>query len=95
MSGQLAAQIVLGAATILFVSAAPPVRGTMLAVPLAGTPAHTLLGGAVWLRGAGPLPGSLVIESRDRRVFAKAARRGIILLAAQASGCSTGDNNGV
>ncbi|MBX9797769.1 hypothetical protein [Sphingomonas sp.] len=94
VTGQVVAQALLGAAAITMMSVAPPASGTMLAVPLGGTPAAALLGADVRLRGAGPWPGTLVIDAGKSDIFATAAQRGIILLGADARACSTEEKAG-
>lgn len=64
---------------------APPARGTMLIVSLAGEDAATIAGwaatGNTRILGTGPLPGSLVVAGDRDVLLADADRhRGLLLL---------------
>lgn len=83
--------MLIALAGIVLAVIAPPSRGTLLAVPLGAAPAHRLLAlPGVRLRGAGPWPGSLIIEAQSAPFAAALANR-ILLLGGRAQSCSTGD----
>lgn len=87
---QILAQIGIAGAIIVTAVAAPPARGAMLAVPMGSNAAQILLThGDIRLRGQGPLPGSLIIESQGRNPFWFALNHGILLLNASAASCGT------
>jgi hypothetical protein len=81
---------VLGAAAIAV--AAPPSAGPLLLVPVTDAAASTLVADAVAggarLIGPGPLPDSLVVAGARKEV-ARTLGRGVLVLAAPPSGCST------
>lgn len=88
ISAQILAQIGLAVTVIVAVAAAPPARGAMLAVSINNNAAQILLNhGDIRLRGQGPLPGSLIIDSQGPTPFWFALNRGILLLNANSTLC--------
>lgn len=70
----------------------PPSSGRLLLVPLSRDAAQSLVAAALTdetlLVTRGPLPGSIVVDGRRRKVAEALAGRAVILIAARATGCS-------
>jgi hypothetical protein len=85
----LAAGMALGA-----IALAPPAKGEMLLIPLAGQSADSA---AVWatnagarIVGRGPIPGSLAVEGSTGDLLALALRHATLIVAAPPAGCGAG-----
>lgn len=77
-------------ASLLFALAlllvAPPARGAMLVLPLAGATPAGLLGDAQ-LVGGGPLPGTLIVYGERARLLPHLIRHGAIAVATSVPAC--------
>jgi hypothetical protein len=86
----LAGQCVGVAGVLAVLALAPPARGAMLLVPVASD-AGGMVGAAVHagarLIGAGPLPGSVVVEAERAALLPLMIRRGALVTAANPAAC--------
>lgn len=86
-----ALQVMLVTAGLAIAVLAPPVRGTMLAIPLGGAPAATTIDLALargaTIEGMGPFRGSVMLRGDRRRLFASLRAHGVVLLAGMPRRC--------
>jgi hypothetical protein len=87
----LAIQLGIAAAGLVTLTAAPPVEGKMLLVPLTpaaarALPHHALSSGATIVE-IGPIANSLVVRGQRSAIFERMLVNGVLVLSAAPSGC--------
>ena len=89
----LIAQLGVGLLAVPALALAPPARGMIMLVPLAGNDdgaaARLALGKGARLIGAGTLPGSLVVYGEARALAGPALAAGMVAVRGPAGGCAT------
>ncbi|WP_454884826.1 hypothetical protein [Sphingomonas oryzagri] len=92
-AGLIGLQVAIATVALGWLLLAPPARGQMLLVPLTGSASQSLparaLHGETRLIGAGPTPGSLVVEGR-RDDLTALYRHATLVLAVPPGGCRAG-----
>lgn len=85
------AQVAIVLLALAAVQLAPPARGRMLLMPIAGKQSDAVRAARAadaLVLGRGPLPGSAIVEGARGPLLSAASRGGMVLLAAPRGGCS-------